>query len=138
MTSSSFETSTLKAGISLERDIRIGEDRTISFLGDELRVYETPSMIADIEYACRDLLFDNLADGWDSVGTLVNIEHLAATPVNEIVKVLVAIQEISDRRVQFNCEVYDSQEIVGRGTHERFIIDVDRHRERIKEKKAKM
>ena len=138
MTSGSFETSTLKAGISLERDIRIGEDRTISFLGDELRVYETPSMIADIEYACRDLLFDNLADGWDSVGTLVNIEHLAATPVNEIVKVLVAIQEISDRRVQFNCEVYDSQEIVGCGTHERFIIDVDRHRERIKEKKAKM
>ena len=64
MTSGSFETSTLKAGISLERDIRIGEDRTISFLGDELRVYETPSMIADIEYACRDLLFDNLADGW--------------------------------------------------------------------------
>lgn len=138
MTSGSFETSTLKAGISLERDIRIGEDRTISFLGDELRVYETPSMIADIEYACRDLLFDNLANGWDSVGTLVNIEHLAATPVNEIVKILVSIQEISNRRVQFNCEVHDSQEIVGRGIHERFIIDVDRHRERIKEKKAKM
>lgn len=138
MTSGSFETSTLKAGISLERDICIGEDRTISFLGDELRVYETPSMIADIEYACRDLLFDNLADGWDSVGTLVNIEHLAATPVNEIVKILVSIEKISNRRVQFNCEVHDSQEIVGRGIHERFIIDVDRHRERIKEKKAKM
>ena len=62
----------------------------------------------------------------DSVGTLVNIEHLAATPVNEIVKILVSIEEISNRRVQFNCEVHDSQEIVGRGIHERFIIDVDR------------
>ena len=68
-----FRSKSLTEGLSLERTIQIGEDRVITFMGDDLRVYETPSMIADIEYACRDLLHENLPDGWDSVGVVVNI-----------------------------------------------------------------
>ena len=125
-------------GVYLERAITIGDDRVITFMGDELRVYETPSMIADIEYACRDLLFENLPSGWDSVGTVVDIRHLAATPMGEQVVVKVTIEEISGRQVHFRCEVHDSVEIVGDGIHERFIVDIAKHRARVLAKKRKM
>ncbi len=122
----------------MERTITVGEDRVITFMGDDLRVYETPSMIADIEYACRDLLFENLPSGWDSVGVVVDVRHLAATPMGEKVIVKVTIEEISGRRVRFQCEVRDSVEIVGDGIHERFIVDIDKLRARVVAKKKRM
>ena len=125
-------------GAVLERTIAIGEDRVITFMGADLRVYETPSMIADMEYACRDLLFQNLPFGWDSVGVVVNIRHLAATPIGEKATVKATIEEISGRRVRFQCEVHDSVEIVGDGVHERFIVNIERHRARVVSKKKRM
>ena len=135
---SKFAKDSLVSGVSLERVIQIGKDRTISFLGEDLRVYETPSMIADIEYACRDLLVTHLLENWDSVGVEVNIKHLAATPVNESVLVHVSIRDIQEKCVRFDCQVSDSQEIVGRGTHDRYIINVDQHRSRIQKKHQTM
>ena len=128
----------VRKGLNLEREIKVGEDRVITFMGDDLRVYETPSMIADVEYACRDLLFESLPDGWDSVGALVDIEHLAATPLGESVVVSVTIDEIDRRRVRFACTVSDSAELVGRGIHDRFIINIERHRQRVLSKRKAM
>lgn len=122
----------------LVRDHTVDETRIIKFLGDEMRVYETPSMIADIEYTCRDLLFEHLPPGYDSVGTVVDIKHLAATPMNETVRVQVEIEEVDGRRVQFKCEVYDALELVGSGRHDRFIIDIEKHRQRLNDKRAKL
>ena len=128
----------LEEGLKLERTIVIGKDRVITFMGEELRVYETPSMIADIEYACRDLLYQHLPSDWDSVGVVVDIEHLAATPMGESVTVKVEIIKISDRKVRFECAVHDAIEIVGRGIHDRFIINVTNHRRRVADKRARM
>lgn len=125
-------------GLALRREITVGEDRVITFMGKDLQVYETPSMIADIEYACRDLLFEKLPKGWDSVGTLVDIRHLAATPQDEVVTVDVTVEEIQNRRVRFMCKVSDSEELVGEGIHERYIISIDRHRKRVLEKRSLM
>ena len=133
-----FRSKSLTEGLSLERTVQIGEDRVITFMGDDLRVYETPSMIADIEYACRDLLHENLPDGWDSVGVVVNIEHLAATPMLQEVRICVEVEEILNRRVRFKCEVHDAIEIVGRGLHERFIVEIDKHRCRVVAKRENM
>lgn len=133
-----MDSSSIDKGVKLERTITVGEDRVITFMGDDLRVYETPSMIADIEYACRDLLFENLPSGWDSVGVVVDVRHLAATPMGEKVIVKVTIEEISGRRVRFQCEVRDSVEIVGDGIHERFIVDIDKLRARVVAKKKRM
>lgn len=138
MNQGSFSLGDVRKGLNLEREIKIGEDRVITFMGDDLRVYETPSMIADVEYACRDLLFENLPDGWDSVGALVDIEHLAATPLGESVVVSVKIDEIDRRRVRFACTVSDSAELVGRGIHDRFIINIERHRQRVLSKRTAM
>ena len=138
MNQGSFSLGDVRKGLNLVREIKIGEDRVITFMGDDLRVYETPSMIADVEYACRDLLFESLPDGWDSVGALVDIEHLAATPLGESVVVSVTIDEIDRRRVRFACTVSDSAELVGRGIHDRFIINIERHRQRVLSKRAAM
>ena len=138
MTIEDFRSESLAEGLSLERTIQIGEDRVITFMGNDLRVYETPSMIADIEYACRDLLYENLPGGWDSVGVVVNIEHLAATPMLQEVRVHVKIEEILNRRVRFKCEVHDAVELVGRGMHERFIVEIDKHRGRVMAKRENM
>lgn len=138
MNQGNFSLGEVRKGLNLEREIKVGEDRVITFMGDDLRVYETPSMIADVEYACRDLLFENLPDGWDSVGALVDIEHLAATPLGESIVVSVTIDEIDRRRVRFACTVSDSAELVGRGIHDRFIINIERHRQRVLSKRAAM
>ena len=133
-----FSQGTIAVGLSLNRQIKVDESRVITFMGDDLRVYETPSMIADIEYTCRDLLAENLPNGWDSVGSIVEIEHLAATPLGDSVTVSVTIENIDRRKVRFVCEVKDSRELVGKGTHERFIINVERHKKRVLDKREAM
>ena len=133
-----FRSGTLAEGLQFKREILVGPDRVITFMGEDLQVYETPSMIADIEYACRDLLFAHLPDGWDSVGVLVDIEHLTATPMNELVTVQIEICEIDRRRVRFQCEVHDAEELAGRGIHDRFIVAVAKHRQRVVQKRERM
>jgi len=125
-------------GISKTRKIEIAEDRVITFMGDDLRIYETPSMIADIEYACRDLLFENLPAGFDSVGVIVNIKHVAATPIGQSVWVTVKIEGIEKRTVQFNCQVRDRIDLVGEGIHTRAIVSVDKHCVRVAQKREQL
>lgn len=128
----------INVGERLKREITVDQTRVITFLGEDLEVYETPSMIADIEYACRDLLASLVPDGWDSVGVIVDIEHLAATPKHERVEVSVEIESVEGRRVRFRCEVNDAVELVGRGRHDRFVINKQRHRERLQGKREKL
>ncbi len=71
---------TLTPGLSFSRRLTVDEERCISFMGPENRVYATPRMVSDVEYACRDWLLGHLDAGEDSVGALVHIEHLGATP----------------------------------------------------------
>lgn len=138
MKKSKFDLGAVVEGLELHREIEVGEDRVITFMGKDVQVYETPSMIADVEYACRDLLFEYLPTGFDSVGTLVDINHLAPTPQAERVTVHVTIGVIVKRRIRFFCEVHDSEELVGEGIHDRVVVDVERHRMRVLEKRARM
>ena len=69
----------LQAGVSMTRRISIDRDRTIGFMGEDARVYATPSMIMDIERTCRDLIMEHVDAGEDSVGIEVSVKHLAAT-----------------------------------------------------------
>ncbi len=138
MIASNDDLGTVVVGLTLIRETAVDEGRVITFMGNDLRVYETPSMIADVEYACRDLLFDNLPEGKDSVGTLVDMKHLAPTPLNAVVTIKVIIDQIDGRRVRFTCMVRDAEELVGDGIHDRVIVDVDRHRNRVRKKQARV
>ena len=127
----------LRAGLSFEKQITIGEDRCIGFMGREGMVYATPKMVSDVEYACRDWLVGHLDAGEDSVGTHVSIDHLAATPLGLQVSIHISVKEIDRRKVAFDFSVRDPIEECGRGTHVRFVVETAKTRERLAAKRAK-
>lgn len=125
---------TLTAGTSRRERVSIDGPRTIGFLGEELRIYGTPSMVGDVEYACLRLIGEHLDEGESSVGIHVEMDHLAATPLGQAVEIEVKVESVEGRKVTLEAEVRDALETVGRGRHVRFIIDVARQAERLREK----
>lgn len=103
-----------------------------------MRLYSTPSMVRDIEYTCLSLIQEHLDEGESSVGVRVEVEHLGATPLGQWVEVDVAVTGIDRRKVSLSAEVRDAVEVVGRGSHVRFVIDVERHRKRLEEKMERL
>jgi fluoroacetyl-CoA thioesterase len=89
-------------------------------------VYSTPSMVALMERTSSHLLKPYLEEGEASVGTKVNISHIAATPIGMMVRSKSTVKEINGRRVTFAVEVYNEKEKIGEGTHERAIISVQK------------
>ena len=128
----------LTAGVTATQKIAIDRDRTIGFMGDEGRVYSTPSMVRDIEYTCHELLNEHLDDGENSVGTHVSVDHIGATVEGDEVEVSVTITAVEGRAVSFEATVKDSLEEVGQGVHNRFVVDVQKTYERLTEKRKKV
>ena len=128
---------TLKAGLSATRRVQVDRDRTISFMGDDCRVYATPKMLYDIEYACRDLLFEHIEQGKDSVGTRVELDHTGATLMGMWVDISVTIDEVNGAAVSFSFSARDAIEEVARGKHNRFIVGIEKTAQRLKAKLAK-
>ena len=128
----------LKTGVSAIEHILVERDRSIGFMGESARVYGTPSMVNDVEYACLRLIQKYLAEEQSSVGMHVSIDHLAPTPVGCEVAVKVTVSAVDGRKVTLDAEVRDAVEIVGRGVHVRYVIDVARQARRIGEKRALM
>lgn len=129
--------STLTQGVSKTKRISVDRDRTIGFMGEEGRVYATPSMIADMEQTCRDLIMDHADPGEDSVGMEVVVQHLAPTLLDMNVEVTATVAAVEGRKVTFEVSAKDDIEQIGKGRHTRFIVDVDKQRERLKAKAAK-
>jgi len=127
---------TLKLGLAHTQKITVDEPRVISFMGDDCRVYATPRIISDVEYTCRDFLLPHLDPGEDSVGTKVNWEHVGPALLGAEVAISIKLIQVDGRRVTFEAKVDDGADAVARGTHERFVVDVQKVRERLLKKKA--
>jgi predicted thioesterase len=128
---------TLKHGLTLTRRIDVDRDRTISFMGDECRVYATPLMLYDVEFACRDLVKEHLEPGRDTVGTRVELDHVGATLLGMWVEITVTLAKVDGNAVSFDFTVRDAVEEVARGRHNRFIVGVEKTAQRLKAKAAK-
>ena len=128
--------STLAQGLAATREFAVDAGRTIDFMGEEARVYATPALVRDIEVACRDLLLQHLDAGEDSVGTRVEIDHLAPTLLGMKAKLKVTISEVKGRAVTLEVEGWDDKEAICRGRHMRFVVDVEKTRQRLKLKRA--
>ncbi len=128
---------TLTTGLTATRRIIVDRNRTIGFMGEDGRVYATPELVRDTEMTCRNLLLDHLDDGEDSVGTRVEIDHLAATLVDMWVDFTVTVAEVNGRRVTFEVAVRDAVDAVARGRHTRFVVDKAKSRERLAAKAAR-
>jgi len=129
--------STLEPGLTRVETITVDRDRTISFLGEEMRIFSTPAMVCDMEYACFRLLEEHLDDTESSVGIRVAMDHVGATPLGEDVRISVEIEAVDGRKVTFRSEIRDAVETVGRGEHVRFIIDTEQHAQRLEDKRAR-
>ena len=128
---------TLKAGLEDVATLDVDRERTIGFLGEQARVYATPMLVRDLEVACRTLLGRHLDDGEDSVGTRVELDHLAPTLLGMSVELHVRIAEIKGRAVTFEVEGRDGVERICRGRHQRFVVDVETTRARLAAKAEK-
>lgn len=127
-------------GATKEREIEVSAGQTTSFLWEGENVFSTPSMISEMEETCRLLLKEEFLqdENWDSVGTLVNVRHLKATPVRTRVHLKATVVNVVDRRITFEVEASDRLEKIGDGLHERAIINVPDFRERFNEKIKKL
>ena len=131
---------TAKVGATKERKIRINSNQSASFLWEGENVFSTPSMISEMEETCRLLLKEQfiIDREWDSVGTFVEIKHLAATPVGAEVFLKAKVALVNGRRVMFDIEASDRIEKIGQGTHERFVINIPKFRTRFIEKQKQL
>lgn len=126
-----------QVGASTSAKIHIDEGRTIDFLGEELRVYATPSFIQDVEVTCLEFLQGFCEDSESSVGIAVNIAHTGATPLGMDVEITVTIAEVDGRRVVFDIAANDGIDDIGKGSHGRFVVDVEQLKQRVAAKVAK-
>jgi fluoroacetyl-CoA thioesterase len=129
---------TLQPGISLVRRVSVGSDKTISFMGEEGRVYGTPYLIGDIEHTCRNLILDHAEPDEDSVGTEVAIKHLAPTLPGSTIEIAATVTAVEGRKVIFTVTVKDEIDAISSGSHARFVVDKAKTIERLKAKAAKL
>ncbi|HKZ62615.1 MAG TPA: hypothetical protein VJZ68_09430 [Nitrososphaera sp.] len=130
----------VRVGATKERTITVDSNQTTSFLWKGENVLSTPSMIMEMEETCRLLLKEQAVPDpeWDSVGTIVDIRHLAATPVGAEVFLKAKVVSVEGRRIMFEVEARDRLERVGEGRHERFIINIPRFRAKFNEKQKRL
>ncbi|MGN0140994.1 MAG: thioesterase family protein [Roseburia sp.] len=114
----------LETGICGEAAEQVTEQNTAEAMGSgELKVYATPAMIALMEQAAYRSVAGELEDGQGTVGTLMNVKHIASTPVGMQVTAKSVLTEVDRRRLVFTVEAYDETGKIGEGVHERFVID---------------
>jgi predicted thioesterase len=128
---------TLRPGATKTKRLAVDKDRTISFMGEEGRVYGTPWLVGDIERTCRDLLLDHADAGEDSVGMEVAVRHLAPTLMGMEVEITAKVVGVDGRKVMFEIAAKDELEPIATSTHTRFVVDVGKTHERLKAKAAK-
>ena len=124
-------------GLSQVCKITVDTARTIGFMGEDCRVYATPDLVRDIESTCRDLLLEHADPGEDSVGSKVSITHSAPTLCGMDVEITVTVAEINRSKVVFDVSAADPLDVICTGQHERFVVDVERTRQRLRAKAAK-
>lgn len=127
----------LQPGLTRTERVTIDRDRTINFLGEDCRVYSTPKLLYDIEVACRNLLLAHGEPGRDSVGTRIELDHLAATLLGMWAEITVTLVEINGNAVMLEFSARDAIEEIARGRHHRFIVSPEKTAQRLRAKLAK-
>jgi predicted thioesterase len=126
---------TIPVGTRGQQNLLVTNEIAIDFLGmEEARVLSTPHLIWNLEATSRLTILPLLEPGHDSVGTEVQVKHLAATPVGMQVTFTAEVLSVDGNRVTFRVEAQDEQEKVAEGTHERFIVNIARFATRVQAK----
>ena len=115
----------IKIGMSAERTLVVPAERTVGhFVPHMPMVYATPMMILEMEMASGDAISAMLEPGWVTVGTEVDIKHLAATPVGATVRTTATVIAVERRVIRFEVEAFDDRRRIGEGRHARGLVNV--------------
>ena len=121
----------LETGIRNRKEEMVTEENSARAVGSGLLdVYATPSMIALMEGCCHEGIAPFLEEGCGSVGTSLNIRHVAATPIGMKVYCESELTEVNGRALTFEVKAYDEKGLIGEGTHERYIVFNEKFRAR--------
>ena len=101
------------------------------------QVFATPMMVTIMENAALNAIRDYLEPGESAVGTVVNVRHLAATPVGHMVTATAEVTKVDGRRIEFTVSARDEIEEIGTGTHERMVVDMARLDKKLAAKKPR-
>ena len=116
----------IKIGMSAERRLVVPAERTVGhFVPHMPMVYATPMMILEMEWASDDAVKACLEPGWITVGTEVDIRHLAATPVGATVRTTSRVTAVERRLIRFEVEAFDEKRRIGEGRHARGLVNVE-------------
>ena len=127
----------LKPGIEARKNDTVTDKNTASVWGSGgLDVFSTPAMIALMERAAYAAAQSFLPPGWSTVGTELNVKHIAATPVGMKVNARAELLNIDGRALEFRVEAFDEAGKIGEGTHNRFIIEIEKFLTKLGGKKA--
>ena len=122
-------------GTKHEVKITVTKDVTAASMhSGSLEVFSTPYMIALMEQAASELCNKFVPEGISTVGTALNIQHLAATAVGVEVRAVATLLDFDGRKASFEVEAYDNAGLIGKGTHERFTVKIDKFLEKTLER----
>ena len=128
-------TSAIKASTTGTAELVVGEEHTAPRVGSgKIRVLATPVMINLIEAAALNAAEHLLPAGHQSLGTLLNVKHIAATPVGMKIKATATVTKVEGRNIYFDVTAVDEKEEIGGGTHERVVVNVERFDRRVQRK----
>ena len=117
----------LEIGLRGEASVEVVQENTAAAAGSgALPVFATPCMIALMERAALESVQPFLDEGQGTVGTRIEVSHLAATPVGMAVRAETELVEVDRRRLIFTVRAFAGEELIGEGRHERFIVDNER------------
>lgn len=127
----------LQVGMKAEKSDCVSENNTaIKFGSGGVAVYATPAMIGLMEGTCLAAVDPVLPEGMATVGTHLDVKHMAATPMGMKVRATAELLEISGKRLSFKVEAFDEKEKIGEGTHQRYIISLEKFLQNAEAKKG--
>ena len=128
-------TQNIPVGARAEKSLEVTRDVTVAHYHENMpEVFGTPMMIYLMEVAAAAAIEEYLPEGWVSVGVVVDVKHLAATPVGFTVTARAEVLSVSDSTITFAVEAHDGREKIGEGKHVRAPINLERFMQRVKTK----
>jgi fluoroacetyl-CoA thioesterase len=122
----------IKIGMHAERTLVVPAERTVGhFVPDMAMVYATPMMILEMEIASGDVIRGHLAPGWVTLGTEVDIRHLAAALVGATVRTTARVIAVERRVIRFEVEAFEGARKLGEGRHARGLVNVESFSKRL-------
>jgi predicted thioesterase len=128
----------IKPGLAGTAELVVGEEHTAPRVGSgRVHVLATPVMINLFEAAALAAIEPRLPEGYQSLGTRLDVRHIAATPVGMKVTATAVVTRIESRTVTFRVEAHDEKDLIGDGTHERVVVNVAKFDQRVQRKLSK-